>query len=239
MLAALLSGCGLIKVSGGRAEAEASPAPTQVPTEDATPAASEPSKQNAPAASAASKQKSKAELQCESSFMGALQHRGAIERTGELHVSTANDGFSAEALKAAVSSCYKGYGETPSAEALARADEAMKEQREAALVAAKKWQLPEAAAADPKAEQAIKKDFLAKHAGSDIKRVFMTSGWKTNTDGLVVRNRYKEAIVLIGVKGTDICMRVKANAAQASNGSGFDSKYSHDVFNSGTVVQCQ
>jgi hypothetical protein len=114
-----------------------------------------------------------------------------------------------------------------------------KDQREAAIAAAPKWKMPDAAAADAAAEKAIKADFLEKHPGSDIKRVFMTSGWKQNMNGLAVRNRYKEAVVVIGVKGTDICMRVEANAAQDANGGGFDSKWKHDVFTAGTVLPCK
>lgn len=78
-----------------------------------------------------------------------------------------------------------------------------------------------------------------KHAGSDIKRVYMTSSWKQNTNGLVVRDRCKEAVVVMGVKGTDICLRVEANAAQDANGTGFDSKWKHDVLDVGTVVACK
>lgn len=238
-LVTALSGCGLIKVNGGAVAPEGtneSSASDGKAAEDAT------SSGAANAATPAEKpkeEKTKGDLQCQSSFLGALQHRGAIEREGALHVSTANDGFSADALKAAVTSCYKGYGETPSDKVLAEADSTMKEQRDAALAAAPKWQLPEAAAADPAAEKAIKKDFLEKHPGSDIKRVYMTSGWKTNMDGLVTRNRYKDAIVLLGVKGTDICLRVPANAAQDAKGAGFESQFKHDVFDEGTVVPCK
>ncbi|MBL8739901.1 MAG: hypothetical protein JNK04_02370 [Myxococcales bacterium] len=41
---------------------------------------------------------------------------------------------------------------------------------------------------------------------------------------------------LMAVKGTDICLRVEANAAQDAKGTGFDSKWKHDVFDVGTVV---
>ena len=236
VLVTALTGCGLIKVNGGgAAEPEATPASASAESEkekssgqgDAAPAGEK------------AKEKTKGDLQCESSLMGELQHKGAIERNGEVFVSTANEGFSADDLKASLTSCYKGYSETPSAEKLAEADAMMKEERELAIAAAPKWKMPEAAGADPAAEAAIKKDFLEKHAGSDIKRVYMTSGWKQNMDGLVVRNRYKEAIVLIGVKGTDICLRVEANAAQDAKGGGFESKYKHDVFDVGTVVACK
>lgn len=57
-------------------------------------------------------------------------------------------------------------------------------------------------------------------------------------DGLVTRNRYKDAIVLIGVKDTDVCLRVPANAAQDAKGAGFDTQFKHDVFDAGTVVAC-
>jgi hypothetical protein len=235
VLISALSGCGFIKVNGGPAE----PEPT------ATPASSEQASDasgagDTTAAPANARKQSKGDLQCQSTLMGALQHKAAIERNGEVFISTANEGFLADDLKRAVTSCYEQYGETPSAEKLAEADTMMKEQREAAIAAAPKWKLPEPAAADPAAEAAIKKDFLVQHPGSDIKRVTMTSGWKQNMNGLVVRNRYKEAIVLIGVKGTDICLRVQANAAQDANGSGgFDSKYKHDVFDAGTAVPCK
>jgi hypothetical protein len=234
VLVTALSGCGLIKVNGGgAAEPEASPTPAASETEKPSP--SEAAKADAPK----EKQQTKGDLQCQSSFMGALQHLGAIERNGEVFISTANEGFSADPLKASVTSCYKGYNETPSAEVLAKADASMKEQRDAAIAAAPKWKMPDAAAADAAAEAAIKKDFLEQHPGSDIKRIYMTSGWKQNMDGLVVRNRYKDAIVVMGVKGTDICMRVLANAAQDAKGGGFDSKWKHDVFTAGTVVPCK
>lgn len=237
-LVTALSGCGLIKINGGAAAPEGA-SETSAPDGKAEEGAASSAAPTGATPANAPKEKSKGDLQCQSSFLGALQHRGAIEREGALHVSTANDGFSSDKLKASVTSCYKGYGETPSEEVLAEADSTMKEQRDAALAAAPKWQLPAAAPADPAAEKAIKKDFLEKHPGSDVKRVYMTSGWKTNMDGLVTRNHYKDAIVLIGVKGTDICLRVPANAAQDAKGAGFEAQFKHDVFDVGTVVVCK
>ncbi len=233
LLAAALSGCGFIKVNGGAAEPASSPTPS---TETARAETSTTS--SAPAADAP-KEKTKGDLQCDSTLLGALQSKGALERSGELSVSTAIKGFSADNLKANISSCYAGYGETASVEKLAEADAMTKELREAAIAAASKWKMPDAAASDAAAEKAIKADFLVQHPDSDIKRVVMTSGWKQNMNGLVVRNRYKEAVVVIGVKDTDICMRVLANAAQDANGAGFDAKWKHDVFVRGTVVPCK
>ena len=95
VLAAALSGCGLIKVNGGAAEPQTEPTPAAASNEKTE---GEKSAGETPAEKPA--QKTKGDLQCESSFMGALQHKGAIERNGEVFVSTANEGFSADALKA-------------------------------------------------------------------------------------------------------------------------------------------
>lgn len=236
VLAVALSGCGLIKVSGGAAEPEAAPTPAAGATEKQE---GEKSASATPAADAP-KEKTKGEVQCENTLLGTLQQVGALERTGELVVSIASAGFSAEPLKKHVTSCYAGYNETPSEAALAEADAMNTRMRQAALESAKKGKLQDAAAPDAAAEAAIKKDFLEKHPGSEIKRVFMTSAWKTNYNGLAVRNRYKDAIVVIAVKDTDICLRVPANAAQAAtSGGGFDSKWKHDIFDKGSVVPCK
>jgi hypothetical protein len=233
VLAAALSGCGFIKVNGGAAEPEALATPAAAEKTQAEPSTASTTPADAP------KAKTKGDLQCESTLLGALQSKGELERNGELSLSTANKGFSADNLKANISSCYSGYGETAPAEKLAEADAMVKELLEAAIAAAPKWKMPDAAASDAAAEKAIKADFLVQHPDSDIKRVVMTSGWKQNMNGLVVRNRYKEAVVVIGVKDTDICMRVLANAAQDANGAGFDTKWKHDVFVRGTVVPCK
>ena len=235
VLAAALSGCGLIKVNGGAVAPEASPTPASTEkTQGETSTAS-----TTPAADAP-KEKTKGEVQCEHTLLGTLQHVGELERTGDLSVSIASAGFSAEPLKKNVTSCYAGYNETPSEAALAEADAMNTRMREAALESAKKGKLQDAAAPDSAAEAAIKKDFLDKHPGSEIKRVFMTSAWKTNYNGLAVRNRYKDAIVVMAVKDTDICLRVPANAAQAATtGGGFDSKWKHDIFDKGRVVPCK
>jgi hypothetical protein len=218
VLAAALSGCGFIKVNGGAAEPEALATPAAAEKTQAEPSTASTTPADAP------KAKTKGDLQCESTLLGALQSKGELERNGELSLSTANKGFSADNLKANISSCYSGYGETAPAEKLAEADAMVKELLEAAIAAAPKWKMA---------------DFLVQHPDSDIKRVVMTSGWKQNMNGLVVRNRYKEAVVVIGVKDTDICMRVLANAAQDANGAGFDTKWKHDVFVRGTVVPCK
>ena len=66
------------------------------------------------------------------------------------------------------------------------------------------------------------------------------SNWKVNhNDFGVVRNRYKNAEVLIVIKGTKTCVAVPANAAQKSMGGGkFANDYDFDQFLEGSAVPC-
>src|SRR5258708_24469509 len=117
----------------------------------------------------------------------------------------------------------------------------MQKQLAAAEGAAKKENLTKPAAADPGAQKAIRKDFESRLKGVVIKAVNMTdSGWKVNhNDFGQVRNRYKNAEVIIAIKGSKVCLAVPANAAQASMGGGtFTTEYEHDQFTEGYAVPC-
>lgn len=247
LLLSTLTGCSALKVSGLPG---ADPEPE--PAKNASPPASEPASTPSSSDGSASSAKtpttpepkvSKGEEDSESSFMGERSKLGEIERMGEVFVSEAIDGFSADDLKKIIKSRYDKHGEQPSPAILERADKVKQAQKDAAAVAAKKWgekvKPTVAASKDAAAEKAITEDFLKWHAGAEIKKVVLTDAdWKQNYDGLVVRNRYKNAEVLIAVKGESFCLAVPANVAQGSTGTGFEKAYKHDVFNKGRAVPC-
>ena len=242
----MLTGCSLLKVSGvPGSEGDPEAAKSATPTSSSAPASANET-QNASSTTPnkePEKEVSKCDTEAERLNFMELQNVGAVERSGELTVSDAIAGLSSEPLKERIKSECKKLGGEPSAAVLTGADELAQRQRDAAAAAAKKWgetvKPTVAASKDAAAEKAITEDFLKWHAGADIKKVVLTdASWKQNYDGLVVRNRYKEAEVLIGVKGESFCLSVPANVAQASTGTGFEKAYKHDVFDRGRAVPC-
>ena len=244
-----LGACGIVKVQapGGLADptaaAKSAPAASTTTSGNTTPTSTASTSAATPAASSATPatpEKSKGESDAEHLFLAELNKQGEIERTGSVSIRDAVDGFSPEAMRASIKGYFKG-DEVPSPAFLARADEAKSKQLAAAAAYAAKGQPAKRGAPDAPGEAAMRASFTKFHEGADVKAVFFSEGdWKLNYNGLVVRNRYKNGIVLIGVKGADFCVAVPANAAQDSTGNGtFSATYKHDVFDKGRAVPCK
>ena len=131
--------------------------------------------------------------------------------------------------------------QSPSEATLQRVTETLAKQKAAAVSAAKKENLSKAGASDPAAERAIRKDFERRYPGVHLASVKMVdSAWKVNLNDFgAPRNRYKDAEVLVPIKGTKACVAVPANAAQKATGGGkFATEYEHDEFIEGLAVPC-
>jgi hypothetical protein len=224
-------------------------APANEPTEAAPEAASEPapakaktaSKGAAAEASPKTPEPSEGERESEREIKHQLERAEEIAKTGKVYVSDAVSGFDANDRIKFVTSFYKAPATVPE-KVIERLKDAMKKQVAAAESAAKKENLSKPAAADAGAQKAIRADFEKRLPGVQIKSVYMTdAGWKVNyTDYGAIRNRYKNAEVVIQIKGSTACLAVPANAAQAHMGGGtYSTEYLFDEFTQGFAVPCK
>lgn len=184
---------------------------------------------------------SEAERESEAEIRHQLELADEIAKTGKVSVSAALSGFSPDERIKYIQFFYKN-GTAPSDVMINRLKDAMHKQLEAAENAASKDKLSKPAAPDPSAQKAIRANFETHHKGVQVKSVYMIqSDWKVNyTDIGVIRNRYKNAEVIIAIQGsTKACLAVPADAAQQNlGGSQYSTEYSHDEFLEGLAVPC-
>ena len=239
-LPSLTSGSGNGNGSSGSSGSGTGGGPTSEGSASSSePTAAEKSTATGKTAAPGKSEPSEAEREAEREIDNQLARADEIAKTGKVWLDDAVSGFSPDERLAFIDHFYKP-GHAPDAIA-GRLKAAMQKQLAAAVASAKKENLTKPGAPDAGAQKAIRKDFETRLPGVQIKAVNMIdSGWKVNhNDFGQVRNRYKNAEVIIGIKGTKVCLAVPADAAQASMGGGtFTTEWEFDQFTQGYAVPC-